>query len=134
MNNDDYVKISRSISSQNQSIKKKIKEINEKKVTNEQLSSYKAVQIVWLENVYNNLYYTYYFALIFLGYLLLKKRINLLNKIASLLALIIFPYVIGNIEIIVYEICMYIWTFISCANYEVVELGSSIGNAIRGFK
>lgn len=133
MNNDDYVKMTRSISSQNQSIKKKIKEIHEKEVTNEQLSSYKTVQIIWLESVYNYLYYTYYFALILLGYLLLKRRRNLKKKMVLLLALITFPYVIGNIEIVVYETCIYIWTFILCVNYEVVELGSSIGNVMRGF-
>lgn len=133
MNNDDYVKMTRSISSQNQSIKKKIKEIDEKEVTNEQLSSYKTVQIIWLEIVYNYLYYTYYFALILLGYLLLKRRRNLKKKMVFLLALITFPYVIGNIEIVVYETCIYIWTFILCVNYEVVELGSSIGNVMRGF-
>ena len=133
MNNDDYVKMTRSISSQNQSIKKKIKEINEKEVTNEQLSSYKTVQIIWLESVYNYLYYTYYFALIILGYLLLKRRRNQKKKMVFLLALIAFPYVIGNIEIVVYETCIYIWTFILCVNYEVVELGSSIGNVMRGF-
>lgn len=132
MNDDDYVKMTRIISSQNLSMKKMIKDLHETKITNEQLSSHKNVQIIWLESIYVHLYYTYYVSLILLTYLILKTRKKLFAKVVFLFLLGVYPYIISNIEIIVYETCIYIWTFILCVNYEVVELGSSIGNGIRG--
>jgi hypothetical protein len=99
----NYNGLLKMVSLQNDKIVNEINEIEDRYTTDDQIVNYKNEQSEWVQSANRMLIYLYYLMVAILLYLLLKKKVSTLNN---------------NIEIFLYNILNYIWTFIMCSEYQ----------------
>ena len=105
------------VSSQNDNLVKSISDIQDKRTTDNQIVNYKNEQTSWFNNMNKILLVLYYFLALIFMYQMIKKNISSTNKYITFFLLLVFPFVIGKIELLLYNTMKYIWTFIMCVEY-----------------
>jgi hypothetical protein len=105
------------VSSQNDNLVKSISDIQDKRTTDNQIVNYKNEQTSWFNNMNKILLVLYYFQALIFMYQMIKKNILSTNKYITFFLLLVFPFVIGKIELLLYNTMKYIWTFIMCVEY-----------------
>jgi hypothetical protein len=105
------------VSSQNDNLVKSISDIQDKRTTDNQIVNYKNEQTSWFNNMNKILLVLYYFLALIFMYQMIKKNILSTNKYITFFLLLVFPFVIGKIELLLYNTMKYIWTFIMCVEY-----------------
>ena len=113
----EYITLIKVVSSQNDNLEKNISEIQDKRTTDNQIVNYKNEQTSWFNNMNRMLLVLYYFLALIFMYQLIEKKISSTNKYMTVFFLLVFPFVIGKIELLLYNTMKYIWTFIMCVEY-----------------
>jgi hypothetical protein len=116
----DFDSLFKVVSNENNLLQKNIKYLSDTKSTDDQKSKYENDQIQWFISTNNYLYCVYYFLVILFGVILIMKNKNVGYKKKSLMLMIpllIFPFIIIPIELCVYNIIRYIWSFIMLRTY-----------------
>ncbi len=120
----EYKRLIKVVSYQNDNLEKRIKEIEDKRTTDNQIVNYKNVQTEWFNNTNKMLLFLYYFlAIIFMYQVITKKTTTSSFKYITIFLLILFPFIIGKIELLAYNTIKYIWTFIMCVEYPYHQSG-----------
>lgn len=118
MNNDinESYKI---ILNQNQSLQNTIKNISEVYSTDDRKTIYENEKNAGFQTIYNYLLVLYYALIVLLGILFTntKKKVTLREKIIILCLFILYPFVIDYVENIIFDIFIYIYTFIRGTTY-----------------
>lgn len=105
------------VSSQNEHLVKSINEIKDRHTTDNQIAYYKNEQSLWFQNFNKMLLYFYSLLGLIFVYLIYKTKTVLTIKCLITFTVIVFPLIINKIEILLYNILKYIWTFILCIEY-----------------
>lgn len=114
----DYTGLLNMVTLQNKKIVKAIDDIEDTHTTTNQIVSYKNEQSNWFKSANKTLMYIYYFLALILSYIVFNKKMTINSKIFIILTLLAFPFVINVCEIMLYRILKYIWTFITCSEYQ----------------
>ena len=107
----------KTIDASNDNLVKSISDIQDKRTTDNQIVNYKNEQTSWFNNMNKILLVLYYFLALIFMYQMIKKNISSTNKYITFFLLLVFPFVIGKIELLLYNTMKYIWTFIMCVEY-----------------
>lgn len=115
----DYESLFRTVSNENKTIENNIQNLTDVYSTDDQKVNYENDQIEWFIKTNNILYYIYYFlVLLFAIIIIMKNKRYLISiKILMIVSLLIMPFLIGPIEIGIYNIVRYIWSFIMVRAY-----------------
>ncbi len=113
----EYKTLIKVVSSQNDNLEKRISDIQDKRTTDNQIVNYKNEQTSWFKNMNRMLLVLYYFLALISMYQIMGKKTSSTNKYMAVFFLLLFPFVIGKIELLLYNTMIYIWTFIMCVEY-----------------
>lgn len=113
----DNVSLFNTVLNENNLLDKSIKSLKEKNSTDNKKSHYQNDRIVFFHNINSYLYYIYYILLLIFVIILIINRKKYLFLIYLIPILSLFPYVIRPIEILIYNISVYIFTFIKGVAY-----------------
>jgi hypothetical protein len=117
----EYKALIKVVSSQNDNLVKSIVEIQDKRTMDNQIVNYKNVQTSWFNDMNKIMLVLYYFLALIFMYQIMKKNISSTNKYITTFLLLVFPFVIGKIEVLLYNLMKYIWTFIMCVEYPYAQ-------------
>jgi hypothetical protein len=117
----EYKALIKVVSSQNDNLVKSIVEIQDKRTMDNQIVNYKNVQTSWFNDMNKIMLVLYYFLALIFMYQIMKKNISSTNKYITTFLLLVFPFVIGKIEVLLYNAMKYIWTFIMCVEYPYAQ-------------
>ncbi len=113
----EYKTLIKVVTLQNDNLEKNILDIQDKRNTDNQIVNYKNEQTSWFNNMNRILLVLYYFLVLICMYQIMKKKTSSTNKYMTIFLLLVFPFVIGKIELLLYNTLKYIWTFIMCVEY-----------------
>lgn len=115
----NYFTLFTTVSNENDTLETNVKKLNEYYSTDDQKVNYEELQIQWFNTIKNYLYFTYYTLVLTLAILLIIKntKYTKVYKFTIILCLVVFPFIIAPIEIIIYNIITYIWSFLKIRAY-----------------
>jgi amino acid transporter len=118
-NSKDYFSLFNAVFNENDSLLKNIQILKDTYSTDDQKSNYESEQIRWFVRTNNFLYYVYYFLVMLFAVILFTRnpKNSLKIKIAMMIPIVVFPFIIGPMENFVYNFIQYIWSFIMIRAY-----------------
>ena len=96
----EYRTLIKVVTSQNDNLEKNILDIQDKRNTDNQIVNYKNEQTSWFNNMNRILLVLYYFLVLICMYQIMKKKTSSTNKYMTIFLLLVFPFVIGKIELL----------------------------------
>lgn len=106
------------VDQQNSVLSYALQKLNEKYSTDDQKNKFEQQKIENLRATFNSLFVIYYVSLIGVVYFLYKSTAyNIYKKLFIMVGFAIFPFVISTIELLVYDILLYAYSFIFSIPY-----------------
>jgi hypothetical protein len=118
-NSKDYFSLFKAVFNENNALLNNIQILKDTYSTDDQKSNYERDQIRWFVRTNNFLYYIYYFLVMLFAVMTFTRnpKTSFKIKIAMIIPIILFPFIIGPIENFAYNFIQYIWSFIMIRAY-----------------
>lgn len=118
-NSKDYFSLFTAVFNENNSLQNNIQILKDTYSTDDKKFNYENDQMQWFISTNNFLYCVYFFLVMLFAVIIILKNQKYSYKIeiAMITLFIVFPFIVGPIEIFIYNIIRYIWSFIMIRAY-----------------
>jgi hypothetical protein len=112
-----YRNINSNLEDQNKKLDSQFKKVGEVYSTDYQKSNYQNANVMYYKSVNNILFWVYYILVAALAFLVIKSDSSRAIKALTVSAFVVYPFVINNIEILLYYAAKYIYAILTGTVY-----------------
>ena len=116
-----YRNINSNLEDQNIKLDSQFKKVGEVYSTDYQKSNYQNANVMYYKYMNNILFWVYYILVAVLAFVVIKSDSSRAIKAATVGAFVVYPFVINNIEIILYYAAKYIYAILTGTVYTPPE-------------
>lgn len=112
-----YRNINSNLEDQNKKLDNQFKKVGEVYSTDYQKSNYQNANVMYYKSMNNILFWVYYILVAVLTFLIVKSDSSRAIKALTVGAFVVYPFVINNIEILLYGVLKYIYAVVTGTVY-----------------
>jgi len=116
-----YRNINSNLEDQNTKLDNQFKKVGEVYSTDYQKSNYQNANVMYYKSINNILFWFYYILVTVIAFLVVKSDTSLAIKSLTVGAFVVYPFVINNIEIVLYGAAKYIYAIVTGTVYAPPE-------------
>ena len=112
-----YRNINNNLEDQNKKLDSQFKKVSEVYSTDYQKSNYQNANVMYYKFINNIFFWVYYILVAAVTFIVVKAEMSRAIKVAIVSAFVVYPFVINNIEILLYGLLKYIYAFVTGTVY-----------------